>query len=325
VPGAPGPAVVASHIDPNLIGPYLVAGPALIGPETRTEALPLSERFRAISVPHQGRLWADLGRAGRIALVGPGRVIVEEATSKRILLHLEHGRLVGRVNPRSGVRLEVEAGGTTVSVVGTVFAVETGADGRVSVLTGKVKVRIGEGRPVPVGAGQSWSAVGARPLSDRSARRMIAEARPFAARVVERGGTLILTGGPTGAQVHLGRSALGTLPLAIRLADGGHTLHVRSPGYHPRRLRVRVVKGKTTRRTVDLHQEEEALMAGEAGTDQVSTAGRVRPARRAAGKGISLPPRGDLARIATKVHASKESLARVRARKRKRKRQRQSE
>ena len=32
-----------AHIDPNLIGPYLVTGPALIGPETRTEALPLCE------------------------------------------------------------------------------------------------------------------------------------------------------------------------------------------------------------------------------------------------------------------------------------------
>jgi hypothetical protein len=321
---APAPAptsAVSRSIDPNLIYPYLVAGPTLIGEETRSEALPLGEGYRAVSAPAQGRLWADLGRAGRIALLGPGRVSVLEATSKQVRLELEGGRLVGRVDPREGVQLEVLAGGVTVAVVGTVFAVEASADGRVSVLRGEVKIRDDDGVVVPVAAGQTWSPRGRVTLGRRQARRLLAEARPLAVRPTRpdaaRDGTLILTGGPLTAGVRLGRDDrwLGTLPLATRLPAGEHTLLVQARGHRPQVVRVRIEAGRTSRREVHLQRAPRHVAEDEPVADAaIGGEAPSRPETKPTGQRPTWRFPGDLARIAREVHRSKESLARVRAR-----------
>jgi hypothetical protein len=223
-------------------------------------------------------------------------------------------------------------------VSGTVCAVAAGVDGRISVLRGEVKVRDDEGAVVPVAAGEAWSPRGRVTLERRQARRLLADARPLAARPskpdARRDGTLILTGGPATAGVRLEGERtprddrwLGTLPLATRLPAGEHTLVVQARGHRPRVLRVHVEAGKTSRRRVYLQRaprgqllEDEPLVdaAGDP-TEQDLRAPRQKNVEKKRKRPRALgirSTRGDLAQIARQVHESKESLARVRARRR---------
>jgi len=90
-------------------------------------------------VPANGVLAMPLGPATRAALVGPGELLVVE-TGERTAVQLRGGTLYGEFTGAPGRSLRIEASGTVIEVVGTLFSVTATAKATcVSVAHGRVK------------------------------------------------------------------------------------------------------------------------------------------------------------------------------------------
>jgi ferric-dicitrate binding protein FerR (iron transport regulator) len=135
----PGPSVAVLHNDGGSVAPV----------EGKPAAM--------LPVVEQGRLVVT-AEADRIALPARSRVEVVRTGAKTIRLRLHRGTVAVEATPRKPAeRLSVEAGGFTVTVVGTRFKVtRTGQAGlKVDVDEGKVEVRTPKGGRHPVTPGQS--------------------------------------------------------------------------------------------------------------------------------------------------------------------------
>ena len=154
----------------------LAVGGAVAALTSRTDAP--TPRMEA---PAGGRLHAGLGAQGRLMLVGPGsvaRTVVEGRTELALesgLLVVEYQRQHDDVPP-----LRVRARGTTVTVTGTLFAVDArGPAVRVAVAHGTVEVS-SQGESRRIQGGWSWSPGDAhvtRTASDLGADLAALEAR----------------------------------------------------------------------------------------------------------------------------------------------------
>jgi hypothetical protein len=122
--------------------------------------------------------------AGVLELPSRSRVLVADDAAVSLVrdnasgttLRVDRGTLVANVAPRApGVLFVVLAGDVRVEVVGTLFAVEVGADGHVGVrgVEGVVRVvsRTSETR---VGPGDTWPAPELAPVVDEQVRRRVA-------------------------------------------------------------------------------------------------------------------------------------------------------
>jgi TolA-binding protein/ferric-dicitrate binding protein FerR (iron transport regulator) len=245
-PPAPGATTMALET----LVPYSAAGMD----ERAASRLLLGAHRRELEVPAQAVVRAVVAttpgaRAGKIALVGPGRVVVQQATATQLELRLERGLLLADVEHVEGRSFRVVAPGATVTVVGTLFAVDARDPlrARVAVSRGAVVVRAAPSL-VALSAGQSWR-VGDRQPSGIAAplEALLAE---HAAQVPPRSGrlgVLSLQGTPVGAQAALEATPLGRTPLAVLLPAEVAGVTLSASRHASTTVRVNVVAGQTTR------------------------------------------------------------------------------
>jgi ferric-dicitrate binding protein FerR (iron transport regulator) len=160
-PPAP-PVVVQTPVSPPALpqdeGPMLTPY-AVEGAETPREAQ-LGKARDHLALPARATMRAHLAARADLTLVGPLELAVTSASRELVVLELLRGTLVGDYDGTQGGRLRVRSGDVTVEIVGTRFAIATGAAGtEVSVAHGTVRVEHrGEVRMLT--NGQSWRAGG---------------------------------------------------------------------------------------------------------------------------------------------------------------------
>jgi TolA-binding protein len=238
-----GAIAVLAPRSPDLgLTPYFASGsPAL--------TIPLGSSSREISAPEGGVVRAEIGAAGHISLLGPGRALL--ANDARLVL--EGGLLIAEIDHGAIPGFTVEAGEVEVRVVGTIFSVDARDRERITVFVarGAVEIHTRSGGSTRLAAGQRWSGT-----VEEGAGSVLSEAlaahdriRPIRGR---RSGVVRLFGEPDGSQVNLQNVALGSAPIAVRLPIGEHRFFIESSSRAPSEISVVITEGEVTRARYDL-------------------------------------------------------------------------
>ncbi|MCA9669205.1 MAG: PEGA domain-containing protein [Myxococcales bacterium] len=242
-------ALDASGATPALL-PYLSAGPGGLSPGR------LGKRQRRIVVSGTAVARAQIPGVGSVALVGPGELAIRRGAGAAIELSLSRGLLLAQVDPLAGERVRVIASRTRVEVIGTVFAVDARDGDRVHVAVTRGRVAVSRARVrVSLAAGHVLHGDESTPRSNGSsavgralAARLIRHVRSAPAIAPDSADavTLVVRGQPSAALVSLadGGAALGSTPLAVRLARGRARLRVDAPGHSSVTLDVTLRRGQ---------------------------------------------------------------------------------
>lgn len=238
--------VEAPALDPAIIRPYVIAGRASESAQTHSH---LGGALSRLEVPARGMVRAAIGDFGRITLVGPARMTVIDPAPEDTVLGLEEGLALLQYDHAPDRRLRVIGGGVTVSVAGTVFAVEVvaGTATRVAVHEGMVDIGAGDEPPLRLGAMQAW-ARDSSSAGDRRAHELAALLEEHARSALpthRASGVLILSGTPTTAAARLGGSPLGPTPLAASVPAGTVEISVTAVGYASKVMTHRIAGGET--------------------------------------------------------------------------------
>jgi len=206
----------------------------------------------------EGRAVLSLPTGVRILLENGTKIRVNRLDGESIELHLETGEILASVSPRrEGPELSIRTEAGRVVVTGTIFAVRTGAETKVEVFRGSVRVE-GDGRTPRSVRASTFALLGEEVEGEVSPERE--------AEVTLTGEALDLLAGddavavtissiPPAASVRLGGIDLGRTPLAANVRPGHRDLEISLRGHSSVRERMRLVPGFPVERAFELGPE----------------------------------------------------------------------
>jgi ferric-dicitrate binding protein FerR (iron transport regulator) len=157
VPPAPSTAPSRSGPEP-LAGALVEAARGLERLGARPGPLEVGDPLEpgsALATSRDGRAFLRLAEGSRLRLGAASALSLQDLAPDAVALRLEHGRVSVHASHQARRAFVVQAGGLTVRVVGTVFAVAQGAPGtEVAVAEGQVQVELPGGGREAVTAGQ---------------------------------------------------------------------------------------------------------------------------------------------------------------------------
>ena len=185
-----------------------------------------------------GRACVGIANSVDVCLDGASAALLAQSDAKQILVYLEKGTLMARLDRQpAGRRFLVRTAGAEVQAVGTRFSVHLADDG-------KTRVRLHEGR-LAVRAASRISTDLAAPVQASIAQDIrVAPISPVATSEdkllgdlvevarSESGASLLITSTPDGADVFVDNVAMGKTPLSMVLATAAH-VRVSLQGYEP--------------------------------------------------------------------------------------------